>query len=84
MSDVTQIVVIPFQQIKNSGVAPIERERRIIRTVEAAKRLAANMAARFAGVAAFEFVSEKETGELRSMKLLAEHGKIIDYSKEDM
>lgn len=84
MSDVTQIVVIPFQLVKNAQIAPIERERRITRTAEAAKRLADNMAARFAGVAAFEFVSEKETGELRSMKLLAEHGSIIDYSKEEV
>lgn len=82
MSDVTQIVVIPFKTIK-SQITPVERERRVPRTAEAARRLAEGMAQRFDGVAAFEFVSEKETGELRSMKLLAEHGKIIDYSKED-
>lgn len=74
---VTKFVVMPFKKVKGNKL--VNSEQREARNAEAAERLAGNMSARFAGVAAYQMDIDEDTGEMSNARLLVRHGEIADF-----
>ena len=80
MSTITKFIVMPFRRGARGRIVPAEN--REARNAEAAERLASNMSARFAGVAAYRMDIDGETGEMSNGALLARHGEIVNILEE--
>jgi len=70
---VIQYIVVPYRAAAN-GVAP--GEIRPASSEFGAIRIANAMAAKFAGVAAYEVMIDKETGDMESPRILAQIGTV--------
>lgn len=80
MSARTRFIIIPFKKGKGNGL--VRSEQREARNAEAAERLAGNMSARFAGVAAYQMDIDEETGEMFNARLLVRHGEVVDFLED--
>ena len=69
---VMQYIVVPYRAAAG-GVAP---EIRPASSEFGAIRIANSMAAKFAGVAAYEVMVDKETGDMGSPRILAQIGTV--------
>jgi hypothetical protein len=70
---VVQYIVVPYRTAAN-GVAP--GEIRPASSEFGAIRIANSMAGKFAGVAAYEVMIDKETGDMESPRILAQIGTV--------
>jgi len=68
-----QYIVVPYRAAAN-GVAP--GEIRPASSEFGAIRIANSMASKFAGVAAYEVMIDKETGDMESPRILAQIGTV--------
>lgn len=75
-----KFIVVPFVG-KKKGLISMG-EMRQSSSSAAAERLADNMASRFAGVAAYSVMVDKESGEMTSPQLLRRHGATLDLMSE--
>lgn len=70
---VLQYIVVPYRTAAN-GVSP--GEIRSASSEFGAIRIANSMASKFAGVAAYEVMIDKETGDMESPRILAQIGTV--------
>ncbi len=75
-----KFIVVPFVGRKKGQVSI--GEMRQSSSSAAAERLADNMAARFAGVAAYSVMVDKDSGDMTSPQLLRKHGVTLDLMAE--
>jgi hypothetical protein len=72
-----KFIIIPYKKARN-GLAP--GEMRQASNAASAEKIAAAMADRFIGVAAYAVMVDEETGDMTSPRLLARHGDIADLN----
>ena len=77
MSAAEKFIVLPYR--KNRGNL-VPSEMRQASSVPSAEKIAASMASRFVGVAAYAVMVDEETGDMSSPRLLAKHGEIADLN----
>lgn len=77
MSIAEKFIVLPYK--KNRGNL-VPGEMRQASNGPSAEKIAASMAARFVGVAAYAVMVDDETGDMTSPRLLARHGEIADLN----
>lgn len=75
-----KFIVVPFRRGRRNALAM--GEMRQASSVASAERLADNMADRFAGVAAYAVMVDKDTGDMSEPRLLRRHGETIDLTVE--
>lgn len=75
---VERFIVLPFRSAGKGRV--VLGEMRQASTAASAERLADKMADRFAGVAAYSVMVDKESGEMVAPQLLRQHGTTIDLT----
>lgn len=72
-----KFIIIPYKKARN-GLAP--GEMRQASNAASAEKIAAAMADRFIGVAAYAVMVDEETGDMTSPRLLARHGDIAELN----
>jgi hypothetical protein len=72
-----KFIIIPYKKGRG-GLSP--GEMRQASNAVSAEKIAAAMAERFVGVAAYAVIVDEETGDMTSPRLLARHGDIADLS----
>lgn len=77
MSIAEKFIVLPYR--KNRGNL-VPGEMRQATSIPSAEKIAASMATRFVGVAAYAVTVDDETGDMSSPRLLAKHGEIADLN----
>ncbi|APO78351.1 hypothetical protein AM571_PC00613 (plasmid) [Rhizobium etli 8C-3] len=77
MSIAEKFIVLPYK--KNRGNL-VPGEMRQASNAPSAEKIAASMAARFIGVAAYAVMVDDETGDMTSPRLLAMYGEIADLN----
>ncbi|MBN8954197.1 MULTISPECIES: hypothetical protein [unclassified Rhizobium] len=77
MSSAEKFIVLPYRMNRGNLVPG---EMRQASNVPSAEKIAASMASRFAGVAAYAVMVDEETGDMSSPRLLAKHGEIADLN----
>jgi hypothetical protein len=77
MSRSEKFIVLPYK--KNRGNL-VPGEVRQASNAVSAEKIASSMANRFVGVAAYAVMSDEETGDMTSPRLLAKHGEIADLN----
>ncbi|MBB3288141.1 MULTISPECIES: hypothetical protein [unclassified Rhizobium] len=77
MSTAEKFIVLPYR--KNRGNL-VPGEMRQATSIPSAEKIAASMASRFVGVAAYAVMVDEETGDMSSPRLLAKHGEIADLN----
>lgn len=77
MSLSEKFIVLPFKKVKG-GIAP--GEMRQASNAAAAERIAACMADRFVGVAAYSVQVDMESGDMNSPRVLCQFGQIADIA----
>ena len=77
MSTAEKFIILPYR--KNRGNL-VPGEMRQPTSVPSAEKIAASMASRFVGVAAYAVMVDEETGDMSSPRLLAKHGEITDLN----
>ncbi|WP_454850260.1 hypothetical protein [Rhizobium binxianense] len=75
MSNAEKFIVLPYRKNRGNLVAG---EMRQASNAVSAEKIAAAMAGRFAGVAAYAVQVDMETGDMSSPRLLARYGEIAD------
>ncbi|MGE6741762.1 hypothetical protein ACQKGC_15925 [Allorhizobium pseudoryzae] len=73
-------VILPFIRARKDRIVP--GEMRQASSAASAERIADAMAPRFAGVAAYSVMVDKETGDMNNPRLLRRHGETIDVMAE--
>lgn len=76
MSMSERFVILPFIRARKDRLVP--GEMRQASSAASAERIADAMAERFAGVAAYAVMVDKETGDMNDPRLLRRHGETID------
>ncbi|RKD61577.1 hypothetical protein [Rhizobium sp. WW_1] len=77
MSTAEKFIILPYR--KNRGNL-VPGEMRPASSVASAEKIAASMASRFVGVAAYAVMVDEESGDMSSPRLLAKHGEIADLN----
>lgn len=77
MSSAEKFIVLPYKKTRGNLVPG---EMRQASSAPSAEKIAAAMAGRFVGVAAYSVMVDEETGDMTSPKLLAQHGEIADLN----
>ncbi len=77
MSSAEKFIILPYR--KNRGNL-VPGEMRQASNAISAEKIAAAMAERFVGVAAYAVMVDEETGDMTSPRLLARHGEIADLN----
>lgn len=72
-----KFIVLPFK--KNRG-GLTKGEMREASNPASAERIAASMASRFVGVAAYAVMVDEESGDMSEPRLLAQFGEIVDLT----
>lgn len=70
-----KFIVVPYRKVRG-GMTP--GEMRQASNAASAEKIAAAMAGRFAGVAAYAVEVDEETGDMTSPRLLAQFGEIAE------
>lgn len=77
MATAEKFIVLPFK--KNRGHL-VPGEMRQASSAGAAEKIAAAMAPRHIGVAAYSVMVDEESGDMTSPRILASHGEITDIN----
>lgn len=77
----TKFLVVPFQR---NGKRLTVIEAREARNADAVDRLLENIAARYAGAAAYQMQVDTITGDVITSELLAKRGDVVDLLEEYM
>ena len=77
MSTAEKFIVLPYR--KNRGNL-VPGEMRQASSIPSAEKIAASMAPRFVGVAAYAVMVDEETGDMSSPRLLTKYGEITDLN----
>jgi hypothetical protein len=77
MSTAEKFIVLPYRKNRGNLVAG---EMRQASNAASAERIAATIASRFAGVAAYAVMVDEESGDMSSPRLLARHGEIAELA----
>ncbi|PKA44739.1 hypothetical protein [Rhizobium sullae] len=77
MSIAEKFIILPYK--KNRGNL-VPGEMRQASNGQSAEKIAASMAVRFVGVAAYAVMVDDETGDMTSPRLLARYGEIAELN----
>nr|WP_316652214.1 hypothetical protein [uncultured Gellertiella sp.] len=77
MSSAEKFIILPYRRNRGNLVPG---EMRQASNAISAEKIAAAMAERFVGVAAYAVMVDEETGDMTSPRLLARHGEIADLN----
>ncbi|MGV1795352.1 hypothetical protein [Rhizobium sp. A37_96] len=77
MSTGEKFIILPYRRNRGNLVAG---EMRQASSIPSAEKIAASMASRFVGVAAYAVMVDEETGDMSSPRLLVKHGDIADLN----
>ncbi len=77
MASSEKFIVLPFKQVRG-GLVP--GEMRQASNAASAEKIAAAMAPRHIGVAAYAVQVDEESGDMASPRLLVAHGEIADLT----
>lgn len=77
MSAAEKFIILPYRKNRGNLVAG---EMRQASSIPSAEKIAASMASRFVGVAAYAVMVDEETGDMSSPRLLVKHGDIADLN----
>lgn len=75
MSDAEKLIVVQFKK-NRGGIVP--GDIRQASTAASAEKIAASMASRHIGVAAYAVIVDEESGSMANPRLLVSHGQIAD------
>ncbi|NEI69469.1 hypothetical protein GR212_07755 [Rhizobium lusitanum] len=77
MSTGEKFIILPYRRNRGNLVVG---EMRQASSIPSAEKIAASMASRFVGVAAYAVMVDEETGDMSSPRLLVKHGDIADLN----